>query len=56
MTKTLDQIIIFFLHQNQNIVFQQHWESEYFFRTKTITPPRILQNQRMLCCGECFHD
>ena len=22
-----------------NILFQQHWESEYFFRKKTITPP-----------------
>ena len=31
MTKTLNQIIFFFLHQNQNIFFQQHWESEYFF-------------------------
>ena len=30
MTKTLNQIIFFFLHQNQNI-----WESEYFFRKKT---------------------
>jgi hypothetical protein len=30
----------FFLHKNQNIFFiQQHWESEYFFRKKTITPP-----------------
>jgi hypothetical protein len=33
MTKTLNQIF-FFLHQNQNIFFQQHWESEYFFRKK----------------------
>jgi hypothetical protein len=31
MTKTLNQIIIFFLHQNQDIFFQQHWASEYFF-------------------------
>ena len=29
MTKTLNQIIFFSLHQNQNIFFQQHWESEY---------------------------
>jgi hypothetical protein len=36
MTKTLNQIF-FFLHQNQNI-FQQHWESEYFFR-KNHNPP-----------------
>ena len=34
MTKTLNLIIFFFLHQNQNIFFQQHWESEYFFRKK----------------------
>ena len=34
MTKTLNQIIVFCLHQNQNIFFQQHWESEYFFRKK----------------------
>ena len=27
-------ITFFFLHQNQNIFFQQHWESEYFFRKK----------------------
>ena len=26
-------------------------KSEIFFLTA-----RILQNQRMLCCGECFHD
>jgi hypothetical protein len=32
MIKTLNQIIFFFLHQNQNNFFQQHWESEYFFR------------------------
>ena len=29
MTKTLNQIIFFFLHQNQNIFYQQLWESEY---------------------------
>jgi hypothetical protein len=29
MTKTLNQIMFFFLHENQNI----------FFRKKTITPP-----------------
>jgi hypothetical protein len=39
MTKTLNQIIFFFLHQNQNIFFQLHWESEYFFSKKTISPP-----------------
>ena len=34
VTKTLNQIIVFCLHQNQNIFFQQHWESEYFFKKK----------------------
>jgi hypothetical protein len=29
----------YLLHQNQNIFFKQHWESEYFFRKKNITPP-----------------
>ena len=38
MTKTVNQIIIFFIHQNQNMLFQQHWESEYFFRKKHNTP------------------
>ena len=31
MTKTL----------NQNIFFQQHWESEYFFRKNPIPPPQV---------------
>ena len=34
MTKTLNQNIFFFLHQNQNIFFSNIWESEYFFRKK----------------------
>ena len=29
----------FFPLQNQNIFFQQHWESECFFRKKTYPPP-----------------
>ena len=29
----------FFLHQNQNFFFQQHWESEYFFLEKKPYPP-----------------
>jgi hypothetical protein len=37
MTKTLNQIIIFFLHSKSKYFFQQRWESEYFFRKKTIT-------------------
>ena len=47
MTKTLNQIIIFFFHRNQNIFsatlgirifFQQHWESEYFFENSPSPP------------------
>jgi hypothetical protein len=33
MTKTLNQII-FFSSTKIRIFFQQHWESEYFFRKK----------------------
>jgi hypothetical protein len=33
--KNCESDYVFFLHQN---FFQQHWESEYFFRKKTITP------------------
>ena len=34
MTKTLNQII-FFPPPKSEYFFQQHWESEYFFRKKT---------------------
>ena len=36
ITKTLNQI--FFPPPKSEYFFQQHWESEYFFRKKTITP------------------
>jgi hypothetical protein len=39
MTKTLNQIIFFFPPPKSEYFFQQHWESEYFFGKKTITPP-----------------
>jgi hypothetical protein len=40
MTNTLNQIIIFFGSPSKSkYFFQQRWESEYFFRKKTITPP-----------------
>ena len=39
MTKTLNQIIIFFLHQNQNIFFSNIGNQNIFFRKKTIPPP-----------------
>ena len=35
ITKTLNQIIIFFPPPKSEYFFQQHWESEYFFRKKT---------------------
>ena len=38
MTKTLNQIILFFLHQNQNIFFS-NIGNQYFFRKKPYPPP-----------------
>ena len=38
MTKTLNQIIFFFPPPKSEYFFKQHWESEYFFRKKTIPP------------------
>ena len=40
MTKTLNQIF-FFPPPKSEYFFQQHWESEYFFRNKTITPLQV---------------
>ena len=34
MTKTVNQIILFFPPPKSEYFFQQHWESEYFFRKK----------------------
>jgi hypothetical protein len=39
MTKTLNQINIFFLPPKSEYFFQQHWESEYFFLEKNHNPP-----------------
>ena len=39
MTKTLNQIIFYFLHQNQNIFFSNIGNQNIFFQKKTITPP-----------------
>ena len=39
MTKTLNQIIFFFLHQNQNIFFSNIGNQNICFGKKTITPP-----------------
>ena len=40
MTKTLNQIIFFFLHQNQNIFFSNIGNQNIFLE-KTITPPPL---------------
>jgi len=40
MKKTLNQTI-FFSSTKIRIFVQQHWESEYFFRKKNITPPPL---------------
>ena len=55
MTKTLNQI--FFSSTKIRIFFQQHWESEYFFRKKTITPPSPLfkLNDRSLTSMVTIH-
>ena len=44
MTKTLNQIIFFFLHQNQNIFYQQLWESEYLAEQSVSTNQKARQN------------
>jgi hypothetical protein len=41
MTKTLNQI--FFSSTKIRIFFQQHWESEYYFRKKKHNPPLEVQ-------------
>jgi hypothetical protein len=40
MTKTLNQII-FFPPPKSEYFFQQHWESQYFFRKKTYPPLQV---------------
>ena len=47
MTKTLNQIL-FSSSTEIKIFFQQHWESEYFFRKQTITRPPFKLNGRSL--------
>ena len=41
MTKTLNQIIIFFLHQNQNIFFSNIGNQNIFLEKKKHTPPPL---------------
>ena len=40
MTKTLNQII-FFPPPKAEYFFQQHWETEYFFRKKSYPPLQV---------------
>ena len=55
MTKTLNQII-FFPPPKSEYFFQQHWESEYFFRKKNITPPLQLNGRSlMFLIYSCSH-
>jgi hypothetical protein len=54
MTKTLNHII-FFPPPKSEYFFQQHWESEYFFRKKTITVSGITppENARLRTPSVC---
>jgi hypothetical protein len=47
MTKTLNHII-FFSPPKSEYIFQQHWESEYFFGKKIIPSPPTKLNGRSL--------
>ena len=53
MTKTLNHII-FFSSTKIRIFFQQHWESEYFFRKKTYPFPPFKLNGRSLTGSYIF--
>ena len=48
MTKTLNQIIFFFLHQNQNIFFSNIGNQNIFLEKKTITPPFKLNGRSLM--------
>ena len=43
--KNSESDYFFSLHQNQNIFFQQHWESEYFFLEKDHNPPPPMEDK-----------
>ena len=47
MTKTLNQIIFFFLHQNQNIFFSNIGNQNIFLE-KNITPPFKLNGRSLI--------
>jgi hypothetical protein len=50
MTKTLNQIIFFFLHQNQNIFFSNIGNQNIFLE-KNHNPPLFKLNGRSLTIG-----
>ena len=52
MTKTLNQIIIFFLHQNQNIFFSNIGNQNIFLEKKHNPPPPFKLNGRSLIWEE----
>ena len=41
---------------NSEYCFQQHWESEYFFRKKTLPPPLFKLNDRSLIISNLTHN
>ena len=51
MTKTLNQIIFFFLHQNQNIFFSNIGNQNIFLEENHNTPPSFKLNGRSLIIG-----
>jgi hypothetical protein len=52
MTKTLNQIIFFFLHQNQNIFFSNIGNQNIFLEENHNTPPQSFKlNGRSLIIG-----
>ena len=46
---------MFYLHQNQNIFFEQQWESEYFILEKKPYPPPFKLNGRSLSMSTWFN-
>jgi hypothetical protein len=48
MTKTLNQIIIFFPPPKSEYFFQQRWESDGFFLEKTHNPPFKLNGRSLI--------
>ena len=53
MAKTLNQIICFFLHQNQNIFFSNIGNQNIFLE-KNHNPPFKLNGRSLICTGKWF--